>query len=56
MIVNEYWQMVDHSPLRNGTDWLPGPKRFALENGEVLRRVDEFTFQVVRTGEMLRTV
>ena len=54
VVVNEYWQMVDHSALRNGTDCLPGPKRFALETGEVLRRVDEYTFQVVRTGEILR--
>ena len=45
---------LDHSPLRNGTDWIPGPKRFALETGEGLRRVDEYTFQVVRTGEILR--
>ena len=55
VVVNEYWQMVDHSPRRNGTDWLPEPKRFALETGEVLRRVDEYTFQVIRTGEVLRT-
>jgi hypothetical protein len=55
VVVNEYWQMVDHSPRRNGTDWLPGPKRFALETGEVVRRVDEYTFQVVNTGEILRT-
>ena len=53
--VNEYWQMVDYSPRRNGTDWLPGPKRFALEDGDALRRVDEYTFQVVRTDEILRT-
>ena len=56
VVVNEYWQMVDYSPRRYGTDWLPGPKRFALESGEVLRLVDEFTFQVVRTGEILSTV
>ena len=55
VVVNEYWQMVDYSPRRNGTDWLPGPKRFALGTGEVLRRVDEYTFQVVRTGDTLRT-
>jgi hypothetical protein len=55
VVLNEYWQMVDHSPRRNGTDWLPGPKRFALETSEGLRRVDEYTFQIVRTGEILRT-
>lgn len=54
-VVNEYWQMVDHSPRRNGTDWLPGPKRFALATGEAVHRVDEYTFQVARTGEILRT-
>jgi hypothetical protein len=55
VVVHEYWQMVDYSPRRNGTDWLPGPKRFSLETGEDVRRVDEYTFQVVRTGEILRT-
>lgn len=54
VIVHEYWQMVDHSPRRNGTDWLPGRKRFVLATGEDLRRVDEYTFQIVRTGEILR--
>lgn len=53
-VIHEYWQMVDHSLLRNGTDWLPGPKRFALSSGASLRRIDEFTFQREDSGEILR--
>ena len=53
VVVHEYWTMVDHSPLRNGAEWLPGPKRFALVSGEPVRRIDETTFQVLATGLIL---
>jgi hypothetical protein len=53
-VVNEFWEMVDHSPLRNGIDWLPGGRRYALQSGEPVRAVDEITFQLVATGEILR--
>lgn len=56
VVVHEYCRMVDHSPRRDGTDWLPGPKRFALATGEALRRIDEYTFQVIDTGEIVRTL
>ena len=51
--VVEYCQMVDHSPLRNGTDWVPGPRRYALESGQLLRKVDDATFQDQTTGDIL---
>jgi hypothetical protein len=51
--VEEYRLMVDHSLLRNGSDWVPGPKRFVLETGEGLRRIDDATFQGERTGDIL---
>ena len=51
-----FCQMVDHSPRLNGTDWLPGPKRFALHSGEVLRRIGDYTFQIIDTGEIVRAL
>ena len=56
VVIHEYCRMVDHSPRGNGTDWLPGPKRFAIQTGEPLRRVDESTFQVIATGEIVTTL
>lgn len=56
VVVYEFCQMVDHSPRRNGTDWLPGPKRFVLQSGEALRRIDDYTFQIIDTGEIVRTL
>ena len=56
ILVQEFWTMVDHSALRNGTDWLPGPKRFALSTGGAVRKIDETTFQIAATGQVLTTL
>lgn len=53
VLANEYWEMVDHSPFANGTGWLPGPRRYRLSTGEPLRWIDETTFQVEVTGQIL---
>jgi len=53
LVVDEFWEMVDHSPLSNGSDYLPGGKRFAVKGGEAVRRVDEAVFQLVSNGEIL---
>lgn len=45
-LVHKCWKMVDHSPRQDGSDWLPGGKRFALTTGESVRRVDEIAFQI----------
>ena len=51
--VHEYCEMIDHSLLRNGSDWLPGAKRYALSTGEPLRPIDAGTFQLLATGELV---
>ena len=56
VFVHEYSQFVDHSLRRTGADWVPGPKRFQLESGELVRILDEGVFQVVPTGEVLRLI
>lgn len=54
VVVREFREMVDHGALRTGTDGLPGGRRYALSDGQEVRRLDEFTFQIISTGEVLR--
>lgn len=56
VLVHEWWEMVDHSALRTGTDMVPGGRRYALAGNDEVRRLDEVTFQVVATGEILRLI
>ena len=53
VMVDEYWDFVDMSPRRSGTDYVPGQKRFMLRSGEPIRELEEETLQNGRTGEIL---
>lgn len=53
VLVDEYWEMVDHSARYDGSDYLPGSRRLALRTGEPVIRLDEIAFQVVATAEVL---
>ena len=53
VLVDEYWTMVDHSPRHDGSDYLPGPRGLALRTGSTVQRLDECTFQITSTAEVL---
>lgn len=56
VLVDEYWDFVDMSPRRSGTDYVPGQKRFMLRSGEPIRELEEETLQNGRTGEVLHVL
>ena len=53
LLVDEYWDFVDTSPRFTGTSFVPGMKRLALRSGGDVRQLDETTFQLASTGELL---
>lgn len=49
----EYTQF--HRPrLLDGEEWIRGPQEFRLVNGDQLKQLDAWTFEVVRSGKRLR--
>ena len=56
VLVDEYWDFVDTSPRFTGTSYVPGMKRFALRSGGDVRQLDETTFQLASSGELLTDV
>ena len=46
-------QHVDHRLIRGTQRAYPGARRFALATGEPVRVIDERTYEVVETGELL---
>jgi hypothetical protein len=52
MVLYEYQQFEPHLTM-SGLDRRAGAKRFALDTGELVRRIDEDTFEIVATGEAL---
>lgn len=53
VVIHEIWEFVDVSLRRDGTEWVPGGKRYALSTGETVHRIDEFAFQLAATGAIL---
>jgi hypothetical protein len=56
VLVDEYRDMVDTSPLFSNTDLVPGMKRLALRTGEPVHKIEEGVFQLVQTGEIITAV
>ena len=53
LLIDEYWDFVDTSPLFSGTSYIPGGKRLSARAGGEVRQLDETTFQLVRSAEIL---
>ena len=53
LLVDEFWDFVDTSPRFTGDNYVPGMKRLALRSGGEIRQLDEATFQLVSSGELL---
>ena len=53
LLVDEFWDFVDTSSRFTGTSYVPGMKRLALRSGGDVRQLDETTFQLASTGELL---
>ena len=56
LLIDEYWDFVDTSPLFSGTSYVPGMKRLAARSGGEVRTLDESTLQLVESGEILTDV
>lgn len=56
LLVDEYWDFVDISPRFTGTSYVPGMKRFASREEGDVRQIDDATFQLVSTGDILTDV
>lgn len=56
LLVDEFWDFVDMSPRFVGTNYVPGMKRFASREGGDVRQIDDDTFQLVSSGEILTDV
>jgi hypothetical protein len=55
LILYEYQQFVPHLTAL-GLDRGAGHRRFVLDTGEIVRRVDEDSFVIVATGELLARI
>lgn len=51
--VLEYQEFLD-AGTKDGPDWVPGLKRLVLANGRHLNHIDDDTFQIVVTGQIVR--
>lgn len=56
LLIDEFWDFVDTSPRFTGTGYVPGMKRLALRSGGGVHELDETTFQLASTGELLTDV
>ena len=56
LLVDEFWDFVDTSLTFTGTSYVPGMKRLASREGDDVRQIDDVTFQLVSSGEILTDV
>lgn len=56
LLVDEFWDFVDMSPRFTGTNYVPGMRRLASRDGGEVRQIDDDTFQLISSGEILTDV
>ena len=52
-VVDEYQEYID-AGSKDGDDWIPGMKFLELGDGSKVNYIDENTFEIVRSGIILR--
>lgn len=57
VVIDEYQEFIDGRSKEDTREvWLPGLKRLELRDGGAVNFIDENTFQVVSTGQILTTI
>lgn len=55
--INEYQEYIDTTSISDtSTQWTPGLKRLQLSNGGAVNFVNETTFEIVATGEVVTAI
>lgn len=52
--VDEIQEYVSSRPLSGGASWIPGMIRLEMSDGSHVNHIDDDTFEIVATGEIVR--
>lgn len=56
VLVDEYQEFIETGDLSTPHKaWMPGLKRFELQDGGMVNYVDETTYKIVSSGELIST-